>query len=213
MSRPTHPWTEREDATLRKLYPTTTAIEIAVQLGRRASQVYTRADKLGLKKEPQAVRAAAQRAIANPEHGGRQHWFKAGNQAWNSGKNFNAGGNAPKSRFKPGHTPHTIKPIGTVRVSQNLLAVKLSDTGYTNHDWANLHVLVWQSQHGPVPPGHLVIFADGNTRNFADSNLLLVSRVENMRRNSIHTRLPRELKRTVMALGRLKRKIREKQDQ
>ena len=40
-------------------------------------------------------------------------------------------------------------------------------------------MLLWEQRHGrPVPDGHLVLFADGDRRNFDPANLLLVSRAE-----------------------------------
>jgi hypothetical protein len=44
--------------------------------------------------------------------------------------------------------------------------------------WRNKHVLIWEAANGPVPKGCAVIFADGNKRNFALENLLLVSKGE-----------------------------------
>jgi len=44
-------------------------------------------------------------------------------------------------------------------------------------------VLIWERHNGPVPPGHVVIFGDGNRRNFDPGNLLLVSRKQLVRLN------------------------------
>jgi hypothetical protein len=37
------------------------------------------------------------------------------------------------------------------------------------------HRLIWEQAHGKIPPGHVVTVADGNKRNCALDNLLLVS--------------------------------------
>jgi hypothetical protein len=38
--------------------------------------------------------------------------------------------------------------------------------------------MIWEKANGKVPKGHVVIFADGNIRNFNLDNLMLVSRAE-----------------------------------
>jgi hypothetical protein len=49
----------------------------------------------------------------------------------------------------------------------------------TGHDtWERKHAVIWKKANGKIPKGYVVIFADGNNRNFALNNLLLVSRAE-----------------------------------
>lgn len=45
--------------------------------------------------------------------------------------------------------------------------------------------LLWEAANGPVPPDHVVIFGDGNRRNFDPENLLLVSRKQLIRMNQM----------------------------
>jgi hypothetical protein len=44
--------------------------------------------------------------------------------------------------------------------------------------WKSKHTLIWEAANGPVPEGHVVMFADGDRSNFDPDNLLLVSRAE-----------------------------------
>ena len=53
-----------------------------------------------------------------------------------------------------------------------------------------------------------VCFKDGNKTHIALNNLELLTRAERMRRNTIH-RYPEELKSAIRAIGKLKRTIRE----
>jgi hypothetical protein len=49
----------------------------------------------------------------------------------------------------------------------------------TGHSvWERKHTVIWKTANGKIPKGHVVIFADGNTRNLSLDNLLLVSRKE-----------------------------------
>lgn len=46
--------------------------------------------------------------------------------------------------------------------------------------WRLYHHFLWEQAYGPVPPGHMVTFLDGNIQNTDLSNLALVSRAEQM---------------------------------
>lgn len=112
-----------------------------------------------------------------------------------------------KTRFKKGHRPQTWVPIGSKRITKDgILQTKVSDTGYTPRDWKSVHSLLWEAHNGPVPAGHIVVFRNGNRRDIRIENLELITRVENMRRNSIHN-LPEALAETCRTLGVLHRHI------
>ena len=88
---------------------------------------------------------------------------------------------------------HVADPIGHERVThEGYLQRKMADTGVTRRDYVNVHHLIWREAGNDIPPGHILIFRDGNKANFALENLELITRKENMRRNSVHN-LPKEL--------------------
>ncbi|WP_375191828.1 HNH endonuclease signature motif containing protein [Marinobacter sp.] len=187
-------WTVQHDAWLRDLYPDTPNKTIAKIMGRSEAAVDNRAVKLGLVKSPEYLAT-------------KPGCFKPGLKPWNKGKPFNPGGRSAETRFKKGHNPHNWCPIGHERVSKDgILERKVTDTGVTKADFVPVHVLVWEAEHGPVPEGHIVIFKDGDRRNFDPSNLECISRAENMRRNTVH-RLPKEVALTCQLLGALNRQI------
>ena len=45
--------------------------------------------------------------------------------------------------------------------------------------WRQVHILEWEKVHGPIPKGMCLTFLDGNRRNLALDNLMLISRREN----------------------------------
>lgn len=49
-----------------------------------------------------------------------------------------------------------------------------------NGTWRLYHHYLWEQAHGPIPPGHMVTFLDGNTQNTDLNNLALISRTEQM---------------------------------
>jgi len=81
-------------------------------------------------------------------------------------------------KLRNGRGPRPTKPIGSRRTqtngSHNYLVVKTANPG----KWEKLHRVIWEKANGKVPKGHIVIFANGNNRDFALDNLLLVSRRE-----------------------------------
>jgi hypothetical protein len=66
-------------------------------------------------------------------------------------------------------------PIGS---ESNNHGYKLVKIGKSRQDWKLKHHIIWEAANGPIPRGHVVIFANGDKRDFALDNLLLVSHSE-----------------------------------
>lgn len=99
--------------------------------------------------------------------------FKKGHVPANKGKK-GVGGWAP-TQFKKGHKPANYKPVGTERVNTDgYVEIKIADP----RTWKGKHKIIWEAANGPVPPGHVLIFADGNKLNVTLENLLLITRRE-----------------------------------
>ncbi len=77
-----------------------------------------------------------------------------------------------------------------------------------------MHRLVWIAANGPVPEGHIVVFKPGRRttelKEITPDAVELITRVENMRRNTVHAKYPRELARLVQLRGVLSRQINRK---
>lgn len=143
--------------------------------------------------------------------GNKRGWptrFRPGHTPFNKGKKgWSAGGRSVETRFKKGHRPQNWVPVGSIRTAKaGILQLKTTDTGYPPHDWQSVHSLLWEGFNGPVPKGQIVVFRNRNIRDFRIENLELISRAENMRRNSIH-RLPPALADLCRTLGVLNRHI------
>lgn len=100
--------------------------------------------------------------------------FRPGQTPYNKGtKGIKKGGE--KTQFKPGSKPWNYRPIGTERTNTDgYVEIKVADP----HRWKGKHLIIWEAEHGPVPAGYVVIFADGNRQNVTLDNLLLLSRRE-----------------------------------
>lgn len=112
----------------------------------------------------------------------RKVWQK-GHTPWNKGKKGVSYEGMKPTQFKNGHKPHNWVPIGSERITKDgYVQVKIQE-GKFQKNWKGKHILIWEEHNGPVPPGHAVIFGDGNPRNFDIGNLLLVSRKQLVRMN------------------------------
>jgi len=105
------------------------------------------------------------------------------------------------------------RPIGSLRVTvDGYLQQKVNDDLPPQRRWKAVHTLVWEEAHGPVPKGHVVVFIPGthttDIGHITLDRLELVTRAELMRRNSYHTRYPKELGLVIQMKGQLTRRIR-----
>lgn len=202
-------WTAAEEQLLTELYGETPMPELIKAFGRAESAIYGKAAGLGLKRSDAYMaseHACRLRRENNPGVGSR---FKKGNKSWNKGVSFTAGGRSGETRFTPGTMPHNNVPVGTERVTDDgIRQRKVRDDGPAHRRWKSVHSLLWEEVNGEIPAGHLVVFRDRNTQHIEIDNLELVTRAENMRRNTIH-RYPPELKSTIRQLSKLKRAISE----
>lgn len=105
---------------------------------------------------------------------GRTGQFEKGQLSWNKGVKGSTPGSS--TSFRQGHMPHNWRPVGTeVEESKDgYIKVKIGEP----KTWIFKHILVWERHHGPLPTGKVVIFADGNKRNFSPENLVAIERRE-----------------------------------
>ena len=204
-------YTKQDDDFLRSNYLVMPAKRMSVALGRCESSARQRMKAIGLKV---------------PKKIAKEFWklsqFKKGAISFNKGKkqqefmSAEAIKRCKTGQFKKGHPPHNQKKPGAVTVRIE----KLRDGSTRAYKWKRIkkgfwkpvHVLKWEKKFGKVPKGKIVVFRDKNTMNIIYKNLELITKEENMRRNSIHN-LPPELKQTIRTLTSLKRKIKKNEKQ
>lgn len=205
--RSRNPWRDDEIELLRELYPDTPTKDIAHRLGRDISLVYGKAAHLALKKSDQYLAGPDACRLRRGDNVGAAHRFKLGHKSWNKGLSYMPRGGS-ETFFRKGHKPHNSVSVGTRIVDgDGYVKVKIAEP----KEWGWLHKMVWVEEHGPIPAGMCVVFKDRNRENCQLDNLELIDRAELARRNSIN-RYPLELKQTFRLIGKLKRKIDEKQN-
>lgn len=199
------PWTMRQVALLRKLYPHTLTAKLAERLDRPIRSVYQKALGMGLKKSAAFMASDASGRLTKLSAAGLNHRFKKGIPSWNLGKTGYMGAN--RTSFRKGDKPHTWLPVGSERVtSDGTIERKVADTGRKVRDWKPVKDILWEKLFGRIPRGRFVVHADRNRQNFTPSNLVLVNRAENMRRNTYH-RYPKEIALAIQLRGALQRRI------
>lgn len=204
-------WTETEIQQLVASYANELTATLAARLGRQLGTVYQKAAALGLKKSPAYMASAAAGRIQL----GRQHpamlasQFKPGQQVWNAGMKGWAAPGTEATRFKPGSTPQNRKEVGALRInSDGQLDIKLHEG---LRSWVQLSHYCWWCEHGEWPPQGMVLrFLNGDQHDPRIENLKLITRQENMRLNSVHTKYPPEVARLVQLRGALNRQIHRK---
>lgn len=121
--------------------------------------------------------------------------FKANNSPFNKGMkqqeymSKEAIKRTKATRFKPNHVPASTNKIGNGAVVWRKERAHGKSYQYIRIDlgvWELYHRHLWQARHGPIPKDQIVIFIDGDTKNVNINNLKLISKRENMYRNSVH---------------------------
>lgn len=81
-------------------------------------------------------------------------------------------------RFKKGNHPYNTYAIGTKSIDKDgYVIIKYSNSkGDYNKNWKLYHHYLWEQKYGKIPEGHVVIFLNGDNRDFRIKNLYCVER-------------------------------------
>lgn len=208
------------------MYRDHSAAECAEALGVTLGAIHNRVHFLGLSKSPEWISERTRRLWAEGRlEGARRTQFRKGEAPANKGRpqrewmDPEAIQRTKATRFKP-RQPHecrNYRPIGSLRLSkEGYLERKVTDDHpVPARRWVGVHRLVWEQAHGPVPRGHAVVFKPGRRTTVEDEitldRLECITRAELMRRNSYHTRYPKEVAQLIQLRGALNRKINTRQ--
>lgn len=207
-------WLPRDIAELRRLYPNGWPRDLVCHFGRPMVNIQAAAHRYGIKKDAAFVREAGRLSARHANV--RAVQFKKGHVPVNKGLRRPGwfAGRMRETQFKKGNRPHTWLPVGTVQPNADgYLRMKVRDDseatagkGGSSTNWMFVHRMVWESAHGPIPPGHRIWWKDANHNNCALENLELLADQEHMARTTIHN-LPPELKEVIYVHTGLKRRI------
>lgn len=152
----------------------------------------------------------------NLNNGINRGCFKKGEVPFNKGKKWDdfmsekGQISSRKTCFKKGNIPQNHKEVGSERLNvDGYYEIKVAEPNV----WKLKHRVVYENANGSIPNDCMVIFADGNKKNFNLNNLVLVSKSENlhMNRNSLRF-TDAELTKTGLIITKIKLKLGEKKN-
>ena len=204
-------WTEKELIILKKDYPSTLSFLIATKLNRSVRSIYSQANLMGLKKTEEFNRSESSGRMINGNFGIANR-FKKNHIPFNTGKKWNdfmseqSKSNSLKTTFKKGNKPPNTLHDGIITYRADSKTKRVyKHIRISLGKWQMLHVYNWEQINGKLPKGKILAFI-GSTEDCSVGNLMLITRAENMKRNSIH-RYPEEIKQTIKTLTKLKKII------
>lgn len=198
-------WTPAQDDMFREFYPDCTMEEMKAMLGKTECAIYNRSEKLNVRKSAEYLASpAACRLRREATPASIANRFKKGDKTWNAGmKGWSAKG-TEATRFKKGSKPPNHKPVGYIRTTvDGYFEMKMAEG---MQKFKLLHRVIWERCNGEIPKGMICIFLDGNTKNLEVTNLALMTKVQNMKRNSLHS-YPKELAELIQLRGALNRQL------
>lgn len=187
------PLTPEQQAELKQLYLHHSASKIAEMFGVTLSVVRNNLHNLGIKKESKINTGQ----------------YKIGDVPFNKGKKMpqHVYERVKHTMFKKGNKPPNMKYEGYESLDSKGY-IKMHHNGRMRLK----HRVIWESVNGKMPANCVIIFINGDNRDFRIENLECITRAENMKRNSIQ-RYPIEVKQVIRLKNKLIRKIKEKQNE
>lgn len=211
---PKHRWSDADLALLREHFPHMPTRAVAELLGLRESQVYQQAHARGIRKDAQYLASPAACRLRRGDSTGVAHRFQRGIVPFNKGLRRPgwAPGRMAQTQFKKGErrgrAAMLYQPVGAERLSKDgYLQKKINDGMPFQSRWRGVHILAWEAANGPLPRGHALVFRNGDRTDIRLDNFELLTRAELMRRNSYHTRYPKEIALVIQLRGAVMRRI------
>lgn len=168
--RNNHIWKPEEDKYIRKNYKKKVYRQIAEEMGMTECQVANRINHLGLR--------LPKKEFYEHQKLGR---FQKGTISWNKGlrgRHFSNSGQFPK-----GNLPKNTLYDGAITTRVDKMGLPYKWIRLSKSKWIELHRYNWEKKYGKLPKGHCIWFKDGNSLNPVISNLELITRAENLKRN------------------------------
>jgi hypothetical protein len=202
-------WTEQEIKFLQDNYSDMLTGDIAIILGRPLSGVYGKANSLGIFKSKEYIAKLLEHESKKLAEFGKNYQFKKNQIPYNYGQKMSTEmyNKCKKTFFKKGNKPYNTKKNGDERIdADGYTYVKIADK-----NWQLKQRLIWENANGPIPADSIVIFKDKNIENFNINNLQMITKAENMQRNTIH-QYPEQIKQIIILNNKLKKQINAKQN-
>lgn len=199
------PFTPEKMKLLKELYPNTRNRDIAEILGVTESSIIAAGHRYKLRKTEEFKRECSSKG-----------YFKAGQIPFNKGKkgteylSTEALEKMKPTLFKKGNLPPNTKEDGVITIrydhadTRNGIPYKYIRIGLSR--WVTLQKYNWEKKYGKIKKGYCLWCKNGDTLNCEPDNWELITRAENMKRNTVHN-YPKEVALMVQLRGALNRQI------
>lgn len=205
-----HTWTGTELRYLESRYPNLRTAVIAAYLEVSISAVFQKAYALGLRKSDAFLNSNRSGRFDKFSESSKRHRFAKGNIPPNKGQRMpeHIKEKVKHTWFKKGQIPHNTKYDGYISIRNDKSGRPYAHIRIAQGKFDLLHRHIWQMHYGQVPEGKIIVFKNGDPSDFRIENLELITREENMLRNTRHN-YPPDLQQAIMALNKLKKSIKE----
>jgi hypothetical protein len=190
-------------------YPYTHAKVIAKKLHRSEKSIYSQAFLMGLKKSEQFLKEELERQGDRLRAAGANNRFKKGQTPPNKGKKqkefmtTEAIERTKATRFKKGNLPVNHKPVGFERITKDgYVEVKTFEPNV----FELKHRVEWIKKYRAIDKNLILVCKGTNKTNCDPDNWELITRIENMKRNTYHN-YPKEIANAIQLRGALHRQI------
>lgn len=207
-------WTKEEIAYLKRCYPYMLTEHMVEEMGRPERKIYSMAFRLGIKKSEAYMNSELPLTNHKVSEAGKAKWFQKGHVPFNKGKKMpdEVKAKVKHNWFGKGHQPHNTKHDGYISVRVDKTGIPYAYIRVAKGKFRLLHRVIWEQAHGKIPPGQIITFINGDQTDFNIENLELITKKQNMLRNSIQ-RFPDDLKQAIKALHKLKKTIKNYEKQ
>ncbi|MDB0602338.1 HNH endonuclease signature motif containing protein [Tenacibaculum maritimum] len=196
-------FTEKEDQFIKDNYLKLPVKTIADKIGRSGTGVNTALKRMNLEIPDEIIKQNKKFAQ-----------FKKGHVPENKGKKQIEYMSAEMiertkaTRFKKGNLPHNSQGInnGDVHIRKDSKGRYYKWIRESLGVWKMLHVFNWEKEFGPIPDGYIIVFKNKDSMNCEPSNLELITRAENMAKNTIH-RYPDHIKENIRLISKINKTI------
>lgn len=201
-------FTPEEDEFLKKNYLVIPAKRMAIMLGRHENTARQRMKILNIMPPLEVIQKF--------KMGSR---FKPGCTPTNKGKKQSEYMTeegiriSSATRYKKGNKPHNTKEgTGIIITKTDSKGLKYKVIKIADAHWQFLHRHIYEKEFGPIPKDKILVFKNGNQMDCRIENLELITRAENLERNSDRHYSP-ELKQAIRTLNIFTKKIKQHEKQ
>lgn len=182
---PKKTWATDERTLLASVYPCSQSSAVAKLFNSSIGHVYNQAHHLNIKKSAWFNASFMASKLKRGMEIGKEYRFKKGQIPPNKGKKCESHPNMVPTQFKPGTKPPNYKAVGSTRIDSKdgYILIKMAEGIF---QWKLLHRVIWERLNGKIPDGYLVTFIDGDKSNIEITNFTLMTKQENLLRNSCH---------------------------